>query len=429
MPKILWMSPFSLHDTASGAAVNCHIMLRDLKQRGFTIRVCSALIFDAPRGAVSTFGDLATFLQQEQRPQWEFDDQGIHYLYTRCANSDERFMTMGEAQTFYQSFCQQLDDFAPDIVMGYGLSPMPQLCFYEAHQRGISTVYCLTNGDGGRFHYPNIDLIITDSQATEELYAQRDKLNIRGQGVYWQPQNFLASEHHPTYVTLVNPSDAKGVAIFAKLAYIFKSIKPEVKFLAINTRDPFPEAVKKLHVKGDPQQHPYSAADFPNVFTVEPQADMRPVYEHTAVLLAPSLWYESWGRVASEAVYNGIPVLYSSSGGLPEAAAGGGICIDAPEHCRQDYNSLPDDEEIKPWVESLLQLLDSSPEAQEHRLQMLQRALLKVQNIAATEHVIAAITPLVLKTQSLRGQVNTDAEALAAELNALPDAALPEVSF
>jgi len=46
---------------------------------------------------------------------------------------------------------------------------------------------------------------------------------------------------------------------------------------------------------------------------------MRAAYGRSRLLLAPSRWVESWGRVASEAQISGLPVIATKSGGLPEA--------------------------------------------------------------------------------------------------------------
>jgi glycosyltransferase involved in cell wall biosynthesis len=57
--------------------------------------------------------------------------------------------------------------------------------------------------------------------------------------------------------------------------------------------------------------------------------DMRQVYARARFLLAPSLWQEAWGRVASEAQCSGLPVIGSDRGGLPEAIGPGGVIIPA----------------------------------------------------------------------------------------------------
>jgi glycosyltransferase involved in cell wall biosynthesis len=55
---------------------------------------------------------------------------------------------------------------------------------------------------------------------------------------------------------------------------------------------------------------------------------MRSVYGDARIVLAPSLWNEGWGRVASEAQVSGIPVLASTRGGLIEAVGPGGLLVD-----------------------------------------------------------------------------------------------------
>ena len=55
---------------------------------------------------------------------------------------------------------------------------------------------------------------------------------------------------------------------------------------------------------------------------------------------------------------NGIPVLASKSGGLPEAVRDGGVLLDAPACTQRDYRCVPTDEEIAPWVEALERCLN-----------------------------------------------------------------------
>jgi glycosyltransferase involved in cell wall biosynthesis len=69
-------------------------------------------------------------------------------------------------------------------------------------------------------------------------------------------------------------------------------------------------------------------AQLRNVQLLERSSDMRSVYAATRVLLVPSRpGHETWGRVASEAHFSGIPVLASDVGGLPEAVGPGGTIM------------------------------------------------------------------------------------------------------
>lgn len=356
MPKLLWLSPYSLHDTSSGASVNVKDMLENLVKIGFEVWSCSSFVFDNKHGTTA-FGDLDQKLSTDPHRTFILDDNGIHYIYTRCQMRSEMDFTLAEGQLLYDTFLDVLDEFKPDIVLGYCPGMTSLSCFAEARRRGIKTIYTLYNGNHGHFAFSQFDLVITDSKATAKLYAERDHINVIPVGASFKPARFVNPKREPKYITFINPVGAKGLAIFAKLAHVCQKEMPEQRFLVLNTRGTFSENVTLLHEKDDVKKHPFTAEHFPNVDMTGAQSDMRPVYGITKALIAPSLWFESWGRVTTEAVFNNIPVLSSTSGGIPEAMGGCGLNIEAPEHCRNDYFSLPTDEEIRPWVEGLKQIL------------------------------------------------------------------------
>ena len=82
MAKILWMSPFSLHDTSSGAAVNCRYLLSSLQKRGFEVWTCSAFIFAVPNGSQQAFDNLEEMLARTHKDVFNFKEDGIDYVYT-----------------------------------------------------------------------------------------------------------------------------------------------------------------------------------------------------------------------------------------------------------------------------------------------------------------------------------------------------------
>ena len=71
------------------------------------------------------------------------------------------------------------------------------------------------------------------------------------------------------------------------------------------------------------------AAAAGNITLHPPTRDMRPLYAEARIVLVPSQWEETWGRVATEAHVNGIPVLASDRGGLPESVGPGGVVVPA----------------------------------------------------------------------------------------------------
>jgi glycosyltransferase involved in cell wall biosynthesis len=92
------------------------------------------------------------------------------------------------------------------------------------------------------------------------------------------------------YITLINANQNKGVHRFLDLA----SRMPDRRFLGV------------LPYYGELRVPPAPS----NVKWVPFDDDIRNILKQTRILLVPS-YYESFGRVAVEAMINGIPVLYS----------------------------------------------------------------------------------------------------------------------
>jgi glycosyltransferase involved in cell wall biosynthesis len=107
------------------------------------------------------------------------------------------------------------------------------------------------------------------------------------------------------HITLINTNANKGGRLFMALARFM----PERKFLAITGAY-------------DPQL----AEEAPNVTIRGNSPDMEWVYRNTRILLMPSA-YESWGMCATEAMCNGIPVIYHPTFGLSENVGKYGISI------------------------------------------------------------------------------------------------------
>jgi glycosyltransferase involved in cell wall biosynthesis len=123
------------------------------------------------------------------------------------------------------------------------------------------------------------------------------------------------------HVTFINPVAEKGL----ELALALAGLCSEIPFLFVRGWPLSARAEADLQRK---------LATLANVRLVDRQQNMARIYEQTRILLAPSQWDETWGRVASEAQFSGIPVLSSNTGGLPEAVGEGGILLrrdDPPE--------------------------------------------------------------------------------------------------
>lgn len=162
-------------------------------------------------------------------------------------------------------------------------------------------------------------------------------------------------------VSMINSIEMKGGRTFRSIAERLS----EREFLAKGgwysfRNDDFSWDPEALHIQGNtfhgaPLELPaaeileHGPTDVPlddldNVtFTSEP--GILNVYAKTGILLVPSVWEETFGRVVLEAMWNRIPVLASHRGGLPEACGGAGLLVE-------------DVTEPDAWVEKLEKLDD-----------------------------------------------------------------------
>lgn len=113
-------------------------------------------------------------------------------------------------------------------------------------------------------------------------------------------------------ITLVNMNPNKGPDVFYGLA----KANPHLQFLGV--------------VGGyDQDKHVYQTMD--NVLIHPHTQDVEEFYSQTAILIVPSI-YESYSRVAVEAMARGIPVLATSTPGTSECIQDGGYLIEDREN-------------------------------------------------------------------------------------------------
>jgi glycosyltransferase involved in cell wall biosynthesis len=154
---------------------------------------------------------------------------------------------------------------------------------------------------------------IANSAFTASLFEQRYGIACTVIPPVFRERDFR-SDGNGQHVTFINPVQVKGLDIALAVA----KLCPSIPFLFVRGWPLSRKAERDLK---------RAVASLPNVTLIDRTSDMAKIYRQTRILLVPSQWLETWGRVVSEAQFSGIPVLSSDSGGLPESVGPGGILL------------------------------------------------------------------------------------------------------
>jgi glycosyltransferase involved in cell wall biosynthesis len=130
-----------------------------------------------------------------------------------------------------------------------------------------------------------------------------------------RPDRYRASGPR-SRVLHVGLNQRKGAAITVAIA----RLRPDIPFTMVRTWEglrPPPEDAAIIEM----------AHALPNIEIIPAQRDPKRLYGMARLMLVPSAWDETWGRVVTEAQLNGIPVVASDRGGLPESVGSGGMLL------------------------------------------------------------------------------------------------------
>lgn len=359
MPKLLWVSPLSVHDSSNPSAAQMRNMLLSLKARGIEIIGLSALNFLNESGT-SMFTDLDDKLKGNET-SFNLEDNGIKFIYIRTKSRKLGDMISQEQRNFYAKFCAIINAFRPDVVMGSGTDMLSMVCFDEARRRCLPTTYTLLDGTPARFNFPNIDLVVTDSAATSNLYATKHRINSVVTGSFTEVTGPLAFggkvEHDPSnkkFITMVEPTVDKGLGIFLRLSQNVPAQARNLKFAVRESyAGQFTEQVALLKDKANPNKAPFTKAALSKIFVLGPEVTDAELFESTKVLMVPSLSFESINNISREAITYGVPVLATNQTGLAESIGEAGVLVEIPEYCLNNHYMAPAAEDLANFYKGL----------------------------------------------------------------------------
>jgi len=375
VPRLLFASYHCIADPASGAALATRDLLELVTKRGW---MCRALC--GPVRDVTSTMSLAEEIEKQRRSlvTKEFSTAShpfsmLHYregaipvsIYAP-QNSTTPLPDAGQQQIFLQFLDEIVRRDRPDVMLTYGGGGLGRQIIQHARRHAIPVVFALHN-----FHYKSarpfegVAKVLVPSEFAANYYGRT--LGIECTAIP-SPINIdrvvCDDECDRRYVTFVNPVPDKGVFVFARLAMELQERRPDIPLLVVEGRG----GVDWLARTG------IDCSALTNVHRMRNTPDPRDMYRVSRLILMPSLWNESFGRVAAEAQINGIPVLASDRGSLPEVIGDGGVILPIPAEYTPETRSIPSNTEVRQWTNAIIHLWDDTQKYEKLRQRSLHRS-------------------------------------------------------
>lgn len=333
-----------------GATKANRYLLQCLAQRGHQCLALTRALTSSPDGPNSQLQFMQemaarkTIVRADEPHVFAYEYQGVEVRALNCPTLDDR----------RNHLTRQIERFQPDwvLVADDKRRFMLETAIRIASDRVIRLVQTIIQLPFGPLAVQASDeqtrwlrearaiVVISDYlrqyiQRHGRLVSHLLHLPVFGEGPFPNLARFDAG-----FVTMINPCELKGSAIFLALA----REHPDVDFAAVPTWGASPSVLEQLE-------------ELDNVHILEPVDEIEEILAQTRVLLVPSLWPETFGYVVPEAMLRGIPVLASDVGGLSEAKLGVDYLLPvAPAEWRDGTLTIPV-QDTQPWSSGLATLL------------------------------------------------------------------------
>ena len=288
----------------------------------------------------------------------EYAVRGVPVTLLRTRHNDERRPHRGESREYLALVDSLLDTFAPDLLVACNGHPMILDAMARARRRGVCTAFAVRGyGYDDSRYFEHVDHAFTCSRFLTDVYRASVGLVSTPLEPPLDWTTVVAPEASRAFLTFVNPSRHKGLLLFARLADMLGARRPDIPILVVQSG----------HTGGSLNAIPgVDFSRYPQIMAAPPVPTPADYFALTRLLVVPSVWREPFGRVAAEAMINGIPPLVSDRGSLPDvvggdfADGGGGRVLPVPEWMTDESETLPSESEIDAWYAAVCALWDDA---------------------------------------------------------------------
>ena len=358
--QFLLINNHCISDATAGVTQSLRTIMEWLADAGHTCHILTTARFES----AVTFtieGHLAQLGVDrrggaEGRPVVEYAVGSVPVTMLLTRHNDESRPDRAESAQYLALFETLLEDFAPDQVIACNAHPMILEAMARAQTRGITTAFAVRGfGYYETRYFEHVDHAFTCSQFLTDHYREKVGLVSTPLEPPIEWSSVLAPVESRAFVTFVNPSPHKGLWLFARLADMLGSRRPDIPILVVQSG----------HSGGSLNAIPgIDFSRYPQIMAAPPVPTPADYFALTRILVAPSVWEEPFGRVAAESMINAIPALVSNRGSLPHVVGGdfseggGGRVLPIPEWMTFKTTKLPREREVEPWYEAVCSLWD-----------------------------------------------------------------------
>jgi hypothetical protein len=356
--RFLLVNNHCISDPTAGVTQSLRTIIEWLAAAGHDCRVLTTSRFES---AVTFTVDqhLAGLgVRAAGQPVVRYDVGEVPVTLVRTRHHDEAHVNRTEAERYLALADELLDGFAPDQLIACNGHPMIRETMARARRRGVTTAVTVRGfGYYDPRYFADVEHAFTCSQFLTDHYRDRMALvsTPLEPPIAWEP--VVAPLEARACVTFVNPSLHKGLLLFARLADMLGSRRPDIPVVVVQSG----------HSGGALNAIPgLDFRRYPQIMAAPPVPRPADYFALTRLLLVPSLWEEPFGRVAAEAMINGIPPLVSNRGSLPHvvggdaSAGGGGRVLPVPAWMTGTTTAVPAEAEVEPWFDAVCDLWDSA---------------------------------------------------------------------
>ena len=338
------------------AGHQCHVLTTARFESPVTFTIDAHLRSMGVEVEESRAGSSATTGANARRPVLRFRVGEADVTLLKTRRNDETRPDRAETAQFLSTFAQLAADLKPDQVIACNAHPMIQAVLAEARKNGMTTAYAIRGfGYYDRRYFEHVNHAFTCSQFLTDVY--RDRIGLVSTPleppIAWS--TVVAPTESRAFVTFVHPAPHKGLYLFARLASMLGAQRPDIPILVVQSG----------HSAGALNAIPgIDFSQYPQIMAAPAVPSPADYFALTRILLVPSVWDEPFGRVAAEALINGVPPIVSDRGSLPhvvggdEAEGGAGRVVPLPEWMTFRTTRLPDASEVEPWFRAVCELWD-----------------------------------------------------------------------